>query len=505
MIDKYLVYLRKSRSDGEHETVEDVLAKHETIIQEFAVKTFGSSIPENCIYREVVSGETIQDRPEINKLLNIIQNEPIKGVLTIEPQRLSRGDLSDCGTIIRAFRYTDTLIITPTKTYDLSDKFDRKFFEMELMRGNDYLEYIKEIMMRGRIASVNEGNFIGSIPPYGYDKVKVGKSYTLVPNSEADTLRMIFELCANEKLGTTMIANRLNDLGIKPRKSSYWTNASVRDILHNPVYIGKIRWNWRKTIKKYENGDIITSRPKSDPDSWMIVDGKHEPIITEELFQAVQQRFGNTPRSKASQELVNPFAGLIRCQCGKAMVQQAQRKGIRTRIHCTNQKYCGNKSAACSDLEQVIIEALNNMIADFKSRLDDNKPVYDLNSEIVSKLHKELNSLETQQNKLYDLLEQGVYTSAVFVMRNEALAEKREKIENALAKAKELSQSTIDYQEMIVSLSETVDTIKDPGISSKRKNVFLKSVIKEIEYSRKKDDSKDNYDPPIFISISLKF
>ncbi|MDE5855100.1 MAG: recombinase family protein, partial [Ruminococcus sp.] len=336
----------------------------------------GNTIQEDFIFREVVSGETIQDRPIIKKLLDIIQNENIKGVITIEPQRLSRGDLSDCGTIIRAFRYTDTLIITPTKTYDLTDKFDRKFFEMELMKGNDYLEYIKEIMMRGRIASVNEGNFIGSVPPYGYDKIKNGKSYTLVPNSEADTLRLIFELFANENLGTTSIANYLNNLGIKPRKSPYWTNASIRDMLRNPVYIGKIRWNWRKSVKKYENGDIITSRPKSTPESWMIIDGKHEPIISNELFQKAQQRFGNTPRTKAKKEIVNQFAGIIRCECGKAMVQQSQRKGIKTRIHCPQQKICGNKSATCEDLEQVIIETLNNIINDFKSKLNDKNTDY---------------------------------------------------------------------------------------------------------------------------------
>lgn len=502
---KYLIYLRKSRSDGDHETVEDVLAKHETIIQEYAAKTFGEPIPEEFIFREVVSGETIQDRPVIKTVLNIIQNEPVAGVLTIEPQRLSRGDLSDCGTIIRAFRYTDTLIITPTKTYDLSDKFDRKFFEMELMRGNDYLEYIKEIMMRGRIASVNAGNFIGSVPPYGYDKVKVGKNYTLVPNAEADTLRMIYELFVNEKLGTTIIANRLNDLGIKPRKAPYWTSASLRDMLRNPVYIGKIRWNWRKTIKKYENGEILTSRPKSDSESWMLVDGRHEAIISEELFQAAQQRFGKTPRTKAANEIVNPFAGLIRCQCGKAMVQQAQRKGIQTRIHCPQQKYCGNKSATCSDLEQVIIEALNKIIIDFKSKVNNNKSEYHIEPEIINKLSKELNTIETQQNKLYDLLEQGVYTSSVFVMRNEALSEKRKKIETALAEAKELSRSVVNYQEMIVSLYESIDVIQNPDISPKRKNIFLRSVIKEIEYRRKKDDSRNSYDPPISISITLNF
>ncbi len=505
MNNKYLVYLRKSRSDGDYETIEDILEKHEKIIQEFALKNFGNTIQEDFIFREIVSGETIQDRPVIKKLLNIIQNENIEGVLTIEPQRLSRGDMSDCGTIIRAFRYTDTLIITPTKTYDLTDKFDRKFFEMELMKGNDYLEYIKEIMMRGRIASINEGNFIGSVPPYGYDKIKNGKSYTLVPNYEANTLRLIFELFTNENLGTTNIANRLNDLGIKPRKAPYWTNASIRDMLRNPVYIGKIRWNWRKSIKKYENGDIITSRPKSASESWIIIEGKHEPIIPAELFQKAQQRFGNTPRTKAKKEIVNQFAGIIRCECGKAMVQQFQRNGIKTRIHCPHQKTCRNKSSTYEDLEQVIIETLNNIINDFKSKLNNKNTDYNIQSETINNLKKELNILNIQQNKLYELLEQGIYTSAVFVMRNESLAQKRKKLETALAEATELSKSYIDYQEMTISVSEAINIIKNPNITPKRKNAFLHSVIKEIVYKRKKDNSFNTYNPPISISVTLKY
>ena len=504
-MNKYLVYLRKSRSDGESESAEDVLEKHERIIQDYAVKNFGEAIPEEQIYREIVSGETIQDRPIIKQLLDIIQTENIKGILTIEPQRLSRGDLSDCGTIIRAFRYTDTLVITPSKTYDLTDKFDRKFFEMELMKGNDYLEYIKEIMMRGRIASVNDGNFIGSVAPYGYDKVKNGKSYTLVPNDEADTLRLIFRLYAEENLGTTNIANRLNDLGIKPRKAPYWTNASIRDILRNPVYIGKIRWNWRKTVKKYENGDIITSRPKSTPETWMLIDGKHQPIISEDLFQIAQKRFGTTPRVKVSKEIVNPFAGLVRCECGKAMVQQAQRRGIKTRIHCPYQKICGNKSATCDDLEQVIIDTLTKTINEFKSKLNNKNVDYNIHSETLNNLKKELNNLDTQQNRLYELLEQGVYTSEIFVMRNEALAQKRKKLESSLAEVTELSKTYINYEEKIVSISEAIGIIKNTNITPKRKNIFLSSVIKEIIYSRKKDDSDNTYNPPISISVTFKY
>ena len=64
MIKHYLMYLRKSRSDGE-ETITQVLAKHETQLQEYCFHEFGEYIPEENIYREVVSGETIADRPEI--------------------------------------------------------------------------------------------------------------------------------------------------------------------------------------------------------------------------------------------------------------------------------------------------------------------------------------------------------------------------------------------------------------------------------------------------------
>ena len=175
----YLMYLRKSRQDNPSETVEEVLARHEKQLQEYSIKTFGYRISEDNIYREIVSGETIDDRPEINRLFERMQNEDIKGILVVEPSRLTRGDLLDCGRVVHLFKYTNTLIVTPQKTYNLDNKFDRKFFEMELSRGNDYLEYTKEILARGRCASAHEGNYIGGVAPYGYDRVRIDKSPTL--------------------------------------------------------------------------------------------------------------------------------------------------------------------------------------------------------------------------------------------------------------------------------------------------------------------------------------
>ena len=202
MSDIYLIYLRKSGADNPEETVEEVLARHEKQLQDHAIKNLGKRIDEKYIFREVVSGETIEDRPEIQNLLTYIEDPQIKGVYVIEPQRLSRGDWEDGGKILTSFKYSNTLIITPQKTYDLNNKFDYKFFKMELSQGNDYLEYVKEILIRGRVASVKEGNYIGSIAPYGYKKVFIDKSPTLeIYEPEAKIIRLAVNMRLNEGLG----------------------------------------------------------------------------------------------------------------------------------------------------------------------------------------------------------------------------------------------------------------------------------------------------------------
>lgn len=503
MSDKYLIYLRKSRADGEHETVEEVLAKHYRILQDYAATKLGGDVPEELIYREVVSGETIQDRPEMKKLLDRIQTEEIAGVLVVDPQRLSRGDLSDCGTIIRAFRYTETLIVTPPKTYDLSDKFDRKFFEMELMRGNDYLEYVKEIMLRGRIASVNEGNFIGSVSPYGYDKVKDGKSYTLVSNAEADTVRLIYELWTKDGIGTTTIANRLNALHIKPRKSELWSSASIRDMLRNPVYIGKIRWNWRKTIKKYEDGELISSRPKSKKEDWILVDGKHEAIISEDIYNASLARFGAMPKVKAASGLANPFAGIMHCSCGRPMIYQPQRKSA-ARLHCAYQMRCGNRSATYEEVEEEVIRALRAFLANIAELLEgkaDN--ISSAHTAVTSVLHKELNALETQQERLYEFLEKGIYTSEVFVKRNAALAQRRQELQEAIAEAESQEVTEVDYRQRAVALAESIDILENKSVSAEEKNRLLRTVIKDIVYRRETDVRDKWHSVPFTLDISL--
>ena len=215
-----LEYDRKSRFDDPLLTVEELLERHSKIIEDYATKNLGGLIPEENKYKEVGSGESIDERPEMLRLLKAIESPAIKAVIVVDIQRLSRGDLEDAGRLIKLLRYTNTYVITPNKIYDLRDEYDRDAFERELKRGNEYLEYFKKRSLRGKLDSVREGNYIGSVPPYGFNRIvkENGKKicHTLEERKDqADIVRLIFQWYCNEDIGTTAIGRRLESMGVK--------------------------------------------------------------------------------------------------------------------------------------------------------------------------------------------------------------------------------------------------------------------------------------------------
>lgn len=492
-VSEVIVYLRKSRSDDPLQSVEEVLQKHEQILQDFSLSQFGFTIPEDRIFREVVSGETIKDRPVMVSVLKLIESDKIKAVLVVEPQRLSRGDLEDCGKIVNSFRYSSTLVITPTKTYNLFDEYDRKFFEMELTRGNDYLEYIKKILNRGRIASVMQGNYIGSRPAYGYSKIKVGTGkdahYTLdiVPD-QADAVRLMFKMYC-EGSGFATIAKALDDYGIKPLKSSHWSPAAISDMLSNPVYIGKIRWNQKKTVKKIVNGQISNTRPvnKDDP---IIIDGKHPAIIDESVFYAAQERRGKTPKIKRFNELQNPFAGLLYCQCGTSMSlkryksKSAHSDTVTQSMICNDQTYCHTKSVSYLELEERIIYSIESMIKDFEIQLKDSQDNA-LQEALIRNLENELEKLSEKDYRQKDAYEDGIYTKEEYMLRNAKLQEEICKAQDALKNAKANVSSKFDLTERIYHFKDCLSALCDDSIPAAAKNSFLKSCIEKIVYTNK--------------------
>ena len=497
--DEILAYLRKSRSDDALLTVEEVLQKHETILDEWAERNIGGKIAEENKFREVVSGETIDDRPEMKELLKQIESPRIKAVLVVEVQRLSRGDLEDAGRLIKLLRYTNTLVITPQKTYDLRDDYDRDFFERELKRGNEFLEYQKKIMNRGRLLSVSQGNYIGNVAPYGYEKIWIKEGKKKCPilkekPDEADAVRMIFDMYVNKDMGRTNICYALDGMGIKPPRGEFWSPATLKDMLANVHYIGKVKWNWRKTITIVEDGEIKQTRPKSQMGEFLIYEGKHEAIISEELFAAAQEKQGRNHRAKAKTKIRNPLAGLLWCKCGRAMSLRTYKyHNGAPRLLCDGQVYCKTGSCMFDEMIDRVEGILEQCIEDFEIRLkNDEGDSLKLHARLIKNLEKRLNDLQAKELSQWEAQSDPDPSQRmpqeIFKQLNEKLLKEKDEVQQALCKAKDTMPHPIDYAEKAARFKEALAALKNPDASAAKKNKLLKACIDRIEYSREKPE-----------------
>ena len=494
--EEILVYLRKSRSDDPLLSVEEVLARHEAMLDEWAEKYLGEKIPEQNKYREVVSGETIADRPEIQTILRKIESPKIKAVLIVEVQRLSRGDLEDAGRIIKLFRFTNTLVITPQKTYDLHDEYDRDAFERELKRGNEFLEYTKKIMGRGKTLSVSQGNYIGTRAPYGYDKALVmegkRKCPTLAINEdEANVVRMIFDMYVNKDMGTPNIGHALDDLHIPTRNGDHWSQGTIKDILSNIHYIGKVKWNWRKTVPIVEDSEVKKTRPRRG--EYLIFDGKHEAIISEELFQAAQEKKSRNPRLRKSVDIINPLASILYCKCGRAMIMKKYSANGKTYLSyaCIDQVHCRTGSCRVDLMINTIADILQQNIADFELHIkNDNGDSVKLHENLIKSLEKKLKDINARELSQWEAQSNPDPSMRmpqdIFRQLNERLQKEKAEVQEALCKAYETIPQSVDYVEKVQTFRDALNALLDPDKPAKLKNRLLKDCIERIEYNREK-------------------
>lgn len=487
-----LEYLRKSRSDDPTMTVEEVLSRHEAILAKWTKDNLDGPIPADNIFREVVSGETIDARPQMQKLLKLIESPAIKAVLVVEVQRLSRGDLEDAGRIIKLFRYTNTKIITPMKTYDLSDEYDRDIFERELKRGNEYLEYTKKILNRGRSLSAEQGFFVTSEAPYGYDRVLVmdgkKKRYTLSPNADARIVKMIYDMYAHENLGMTKIANYLNSIGIKGAKETPWSKNTIRKVLTNQTYCGKIVWKRKQTVPIVHNGTVVKHRLLSDAP--LIYEGRHPAIIEDALFDKVRSMLGRKPHYAVGM-CINPLAGLLQCSCGYCMVYQSYSKA-RPRLMCSN--YCGNSSVTFESVYNIVIDTLKSYIHDFDIKIQNNADgLLDAHKEQIRILEKRLEELDAielaQWEKFSD--PKTPMPEEIFEKLNEKVKKERSEVKEALDNAYHSIPEAIDYKERRITFSNCLDALLDTNASASDKNLLLKQCFQKIVYSRSSDMTRE--------------
>lgn len=490
----WLLYLRKSRQDDPNETVEEVLAKHEIQLQEWAERELGCRIPEENIYREIVSGESIDARQEIKKVLARIEDPNVAGVIVIEPSRLSRGDLSDCARIIDSFRFSRTLVATPYMSYDLENKMERKFFKDELLRSNDFLEYTKELLWRGRVAAHKRGCFLGNYAPYGFRKIKIGKDHTLeIIEDQAEIVRLVFDLYIKEDRTPYQIACRLNEMGVKPARCDSWKKDTIRHMLRNPHYAGYVAFNRIKTTPVLENGEIVYKRLTQAAEDQIIAEGKHQGIISREDWAAAQELVARHPRVNYERETKNPYAGFFVCsKCGKAMALHPY-KHAEDRFTCKQRPPCF-KSVRASVIHEAVLVALEEAelpALELKVQNGDGD-ARKIQQRLLAKLEQQMEDYRAQEERQYDLLETNPnYSQDVFNRRNAALRAKMDECQAAIYKTKSALPQSVDYAERVMALKAAIAILKDADATPAEQNRIVKAIVERIEYSSVPSDQEN--------------
>lgn len=482
------LYLRKSRMEEGMDT-EEVLAKHQKTLLDYA-KEHKIHIIE--MYPEVVSGESLYARPQMLRLLQDVEDGRYDCVLCMDLDRLSRGRMKDQGIILDAFKDSDTLIVTPEKVYDLADEIDEEYAELKTFMSRREYKIINKRLRRGLQQSIEDGCYIANAP-YGYKKVTIDRKPTLeIYEPEAQFVRMMFQLYSQGN-GCNSIASHINALGAKPHRSSEFTRSSVAKILRNPTYMGKIVWNQKKHIKKGTKGNdkhITIYQPR---EKWTIVEGRHPAIISQEIYDQVQEIFERRYiPSKNDGTVKSPLVGIVKCaNCGNNMQRLVMKRS--PYLLCNRPGCCA--STRINLVEDRILEYLEHTLEQLTLSPADSLANHDtaVLETSLEAVRKELVATQRQKSRLYDLLELGEYDIPTFRERMDVVRSKQAALERKEADTLRALQDAQTADP--VALAEKIKYVlaNYPASNSAQRNALLHSVIQVVYYHKEKKTKQNAF------------
>ena len=489
--DQYLggeaaMYLRKSRAEEYPDSAEEVLQKHRAKLTELARE---KHIAVTDVYEEVVSGESIAKRPEMCRLLEAVRQKKYSAVLCMDIDRLGRGNMSDQGTMLETFQRSATLIVTPDKTFDLSNDSDEELSEFRAFFARREWKVIRKRMRRGLMQTIEAGGYVSNAP-YGYRRCRVGKPPNDLPTleivpEEAKFVKYMYSRYA-QGIGADTISQELNAMGSVPRRNALWSRTTVRSILRNPTFKGYVAWNRVKHFRPGDNGLDKHHVKYMAEDDWIMVQGLHQAIIPEEEWDAVQRRRKSryiVPRHDG--HCKNSLAGLVVCSvCGRKMQRMGDSEG-HPRLVCPTKGCCAG--ANHSYVEQSLLNALRIRMEAL--RLEADQSAHDSSAQdlqLLAGLDRELAKIEARLPRLYTLLEEGVYDIDTFRARKAAAAEEVQILQARRAELE--ARINLKKTQNLKNAAEDIDNVLTlwPSSDAAGRNKLLKSVLKEIIYTKPK-------------------
>lgn len=346
------------------------------------------------IYEDAgISGETIDARPEMIKLLEDARAKKFDVALAIEFERFSRSeDLFDWLLIKKTFRENGILLATPNQSFNLADEEDDFISDLFGALSKREKKKILARMNRGRAEAARKGKWTGGQLPFGY-KVNRETKELEIDEEEAETVKLIFRLCVEEGMGSRTIADRLNGLGILPKVAKdhkkskkysttrKWRLCVVLGILHNPIYIGERHYNKKAQIEPRERRkpvhELSSTRRTSirlkssykfkDKSEWVL--SPTPPIISKRLFEQAQAQIKrNTKYSGRAQIYSYLLKGIIVCgECGRNYYgfKQHEERNYRCmgkRADYPHEEKCTNPNVKAEEIESVVWGAVKGAI-----------------------------------------------------------------------------------------------------------------------------------------------
>lgn len=483
------MYLRKSRADDAGESIEATIARHKKILLEYADKN-GVLIAET--YEEVVTGDGLFVRPEMLRLLQDVEEGRYESVLCMDIDRLGRGGQKDAGIILETFKFSGTKIATLDKTYDLENELDEELAEFKTFMSRRELKIITKRLRRGLRETVREGAYIANAP-YGYEKTTINRRPSLkIKESEACFVRMIFDMYVHQGAGCAAIAETLNNLGARPRRSDHFGRTSVQHILRNPAMCGKIVWDRTKWFRKGKFGNGHCVRLRQPEEAWIVADGLHEPIISEELFEQARQIYQGRYHPPCNDGTVqNPLSGLVVCgRCGRLMQMHRRNAGTPyAYLRCFTKGCC--PAARLEHVEEALLRLLNRELSAPRPP----EPQQDPSGleRALAAMQKEIALAKRQKDNLHDFLERGVYTPETFMERRAALEQK-------IAFLAATEQSRREALELLRQAQARPETHLQyyRKATPAQKNALLKTLVSRIVYEKENGAARRDFSLTVY-------
>jgi DNA invertase Pin-like site-specific DNA recombinase len=429
-------------------------------------------IPEEYIFIEDKgrSGKRSVNRPEFQNMIGLAKSSdhPFDIILVWKYSRFARNQEE-------SILYKSLLKKNKVDVISITEPLiDGPFGEL-IERIIEWMDEYYSIRLAGDvIRGMTKKALLGgyqAAAPFGYS-IPNG---VLIPNKDAVIIKQIFDMYISGQ-GFFNIAQKLNEMQLTTYRGGKFEHRTVRYIIQNPIYKGYIRWN--------NNGKTDLRNHNNATSDMIITKGKHEPIISEELWNMANdklQRDYHRPYSKPSTKMSHWLSGLLFCDsCMSVMVSGGSSGGFQCNAYakgkCTVSHYISFKK-----IEQAVIKAICELSDD-----------YNLSYEVIPSVgafddmrlsEAALKKLEQKETRIKDAYINGIDTLEEYKENKSRIEAERIRLTERIVSIKDNSDSDQVKFEMMNRLKNLYSIITS-GVETSIKNTAIKSVVKRIVYSR---------------------